>query len=145
HILGQNVTRGCSGLSVISTQDQPFFNLGMSSFCGKSGDFVSININEEEKKTLTVKDVLNVEFNDEFVLDFDPDNVEDKIILFELWDSDNITKNDFLGQVKTRVQNYFIYFNILKFTFDFDPTSTDTRKILLKLLDHVTFSDDDQI
>ncbi|KAA6317813.1 MAG: hypothetical protein EZS28_055035, partial [Streblomastix strix] len=32
-----------------------------------------------------------------------------------------------------------------EFTFDFDPTSTETRKILLNLWDHDTFSDDDQI
>ncbi|KAA6396828.1 MAG: hypothetical protein EZS28_007644, partial [Streblomastix strix] len=73
---------------------------------GKSDAFVLVKFNDEEKKTLTVKDTLNAEFNDEFVFDFDPENVEDKTILFELWDSDNITKNDFLGEIKTRLGNY---------------------------------------
>ncbi|KAA6394439.1 MAG: hypothetical protein EZS28_010036 [Streblomastix strix] len=101
---GQDVTlykRGKIRVRIVGVRDiEPIYK------GGKSDAFVLVKFNDEEKKTLTVKDTLNAEFNEEFMFDFDPENVEDKTILFELWDSDNITKNDFLGQIKTRLGNY---------------------------------------
>ncbi|KAA6385441.1 MAG: hypothetical protein EZS28_019032 [Streblomastix strix] len=68
--------------------------------------FVLMKFQGEEMKTSTVNNNLNALFHEEFRFDFDPQNTEEKNILFELWDSDNVTKHDFLGEIKTRLGSY---------------------------------------
>ncbi|KAA6314809.1 MAG: hypothetical protein EZS28_055520, partial [Streblomastix strix] len=74
-------------------------NLLKSDLIGKNDPYVVVSIGEQKFKTPTVRNTLNPEYNEKFVLDYDPAKNDAKRVKIQVWDNDRFRKDDLVGEV----------------------------------------------
>ncbi|KAA6396889.1 MAG: hypothetical protein EZS28_007586 [Streblomastix strix] len=74
---------------------------------GSADPFVIVSIGGQSNKTEVVHNSLNADFDQEFVLQFDPQLTQDRELKVEIWDRDEYSQDDMVGFVMIPILPYF--------------------------------------
>ncbi|KAA6362433.1 MAG: hypothetical protein EZS28_042041 [Streblomastix strix] len=81
-------------------------NLPAMDISGLTDPYVVISIGGEKMKTKPAQNTLNADFDDEFIISFDPSKTQDRELKIEVLDHDNIGKDDLIGTTSISILPY---------------------------------------